>query len=143
MTHVATVASTRAALAYLDTCIVSGLAKGDLSLAEEAALLRILQARKAGSVELFTSEVTREEISKIPAEHRTIHFVIYGLLADVPLAKTHYRIPPFRPAPMFRRQIPSSLHWNTYCPMQPTRCTFSRQLRLVFPTLLRWTVERS
>jgi hypothetical protein len=106
MTHVATVASTRAALAYLDTCIVSGLAKGDLSLAEEAALLRILQARKAGSVELFTSEVTREEISKIPAEHRTIHFVIYGLLADVPLAKTHYRIPPFRPAPMFRRQDP-------------------------------------
>lgn len=93
-----------AARAYLDTCIVSGLAKGDLTPEEEAALVRILQARKTGSVELFTSEVAQQEIAKIPAEHRTKHSVIYSLLTDVPLANTHYRIPPFKPAPMFIRK---------------------------------------
>lgn len=95
-----------AARAYLDTCIVSGLAKGDLSTADEGALLRILEARKTGSVELFTSDVAREEISRIPIQYRTRHSIIYSLLADVPLARTHYRIPPFRPAPMFIRQDP-------------------------------------
>lgn len=65
--------------AYLDTCIVSGLAKGDLTAENEAALLQILQARKNGSVELFTSEVARDEISKIPIEYRTIHSIIYAL----------------------------------------------------------------
>ena len=92
--------------AYLDTCIVSGLAKGDLAAAEESALLRILQARKSGSVDLLTSEIALTEISRIPTEHRSRHSIIYGLLADVPLARTYYRIPPFRPAPMFRRQDP-------------------------------------
>ena len=91
------------ARAYLDTCIVSGLAKGDLTSDNVAALLCILEARKAGLVELFTSEVVREEISKIPLEHRTRHSFIYGLLADVPSASTHFQIPPFRPVPVFRR----------------------------------------
>ena len=95
-----------AAHAYLDTCIVSGLAKGDLTPDDVAVLLQILPARKSGSVELFTSEVVREEISKIPAEYRTQHSIIYGLLADVPLANTHHRMPPFRPAPMFKRKDP-------------------------------------
>lgn len=95
-----------AARAYLDTCIVSGLARGDLTLEDEAALLRILQARKSGAVELVTSEVVHAEISRIPEEYRIRHSIIYDLLADVPLATTHYKIPPFIPAPMFRRRDP-------------------------------------
>lgn len=90
--------------AYLDTCIVSGLAKGDLTAENEAALLQILQVRKNGSIELFTSEVARDEISKIPIEYRTKHSIIYALLADVALASTHHKIPPFKPGPMFRRK---------------------------------------
>jgi hypothetical protein len=92
------------ARAYLDTCIVSSLAKCDLTPENESALLRILQARKAGTVELVTSEVVRTEISAIPEEFRIQHSIIYSLLADVPLAATDYRIPPFRPAPMFKRR---------------------------------------
>ena len=90
--------------AYLDTCIVSGLAKGDLGSETQAALLRILEARKVGRVELVTSEVTRSELAAIPEVHRGSHSAIYYLLADVPLAPAEYRIPPFKPAPMFRRR---------------------------------------
>jgi len=75
--------------AYLDTCIVSGLVKGDLNKADEAALVCILQAGKAGVLELVTSDVTATELSQIPAEHRLPHEAIYYLLADVRCAKTH------------------------------------------------------
>jgi len=75
--------------AYLDTCIVSGLAKGDLDAPEASALLRILQARTAGRVELWTSDVVNAEITRIPAHHRTPHAAIYELLTDVPTAPTH------------------------------------------------------
>lgn len=79
--------------AYLDTCIVSGLAKGDIAEAEVSALLRILDARTAGRVELLTSAVVNAEISRIPAPHRTAHAAIYKLLADVPTAPTHLTNP--------------------------------------------------
>ena len=92
--------------AYLDTCIVSGLAKGDLSQENEAALLQILEARKLGHVELVTSELTRTEIAAVPEEYRAKHSIIYALLTDVPLVATTYKIPPFKPAPMFRRPHP-------------------------------------
>jgi hypothetical protein len=72
--------------AYLDTCIVSGLAKGDLGPDEAAALLRILEARKLGRVELVTSNIANGKISRIPEAHRTLHAVIYNLLADVKAA---------------------------------------------------------
>jgi len=79
---------------YLDTCIVSGLAKSDLSPVDREALLRILEARVAGKVELLTSEVTRAEIAKIPKPHRTPHTAIYSLLAGLPLAATHRSVIP-------------------------------------------------
>src|ERR1700693_2025590 len=79
--------------AYLDTCIVSGLAKCDIAEAEVSALLRILDARTAGRVELLTSAVVNAEISRIPAPHRTAHAAIYKLLADVPTAPTHLTNP--------------------------------------------------
>jgi hypothetical protein len=90
--------------AYLDTCIVSGLAKDDLAPEDVEALLHILEARKAGLADLFTSKLVQEEISKIPPVHRARHSIIYGLLTDIPLADTHHGMPPFTPAPMFRRK---------------------------------------
>jgi hypothetical protein len=83
--------------AYLDTCIVSGLAKNDLSADDSAALLRILQAHKLGTLELVASDLVRGEISKIPENYRPPHSVIYNLLKDVPLVPSHQRTPPFRP----------------------------------------------
>lgn len=83
--------------AYVDTCIVSGLAKGELSTTDVDALRHILEAHKTGRIELIASPLVRKEIEKIPAEYRSAHSVIYNLLADVPLAKTQQRTPPFRP----------------------------------------------
>ena len=76
--------------AYLDTCIVSGLAKGDLSQGEMEALTCILQKRKAGEVHLVTSPVVQDEISRVSNETRSKHMIIYNLLNDVPRAKFHY-----------------------------------------------------
>ena len=75
--------------AYLDTCIVSGLVRGDLPAAEQAALIRLLEARKRGDVHLVTSEITKGEIGQIPEQHRRLHEIMYSLLEDVPAAVTH------------------------------------------------------
>jgi predicted nucleic acid-binding protein len=82
---------------YLDTCIVSGLAKEDLSVDDTSALLAILEAHKAGRLALVTSRLAHDEIAKIPEQHRARHTVIYSLLADVPMAETRVRTPPFKP----------------------------------------------
>lgn len=70
--------------AYLDTCIVSGLAKEDLAPLEQSAVMYLLQAHKQGELKLVTSAVTAKEISQIPEESRRAHSVIYSLLSDVP-----------------------------------------------------------
>ena len=73
--------------AYLDTCIISGLAKQDIALAEQTALLKILEAQKSGKVALVTSDMARREIDNIPQQHRIKHQFIYNLIAEVPIAK--------------------------------------------------------
>ncbi len=75
--------------AYLDTCIVSGVAKGDLRLEEEEALLKLLQAWKHGAISLVTSSIAKDEINRIPSRYRVKHEIIYNLLNDVPVAQTH------------------------------------------------------
>ena len=79
--------------AYLDTCIVSGLAKKDLGSDELAALRLILQAWEKGNVSLVTSSVVQEEIEKIPKEHRIKHETIYNLLSQVPVARAFSTTP--------------------------------------------------
>jgi hypothetical protein len=74
-------------LAYLDTCIVSGLAKGDLAQADIEALLKVLQRHKDRAVSLVTSRVTKEEIDCIPRKYHLLHEVIYNLLVDLPVVK--------------------------------------------------------
>ena len=49
---------------YLETCIVSGLARVDLQPADASALIRVLEARKAGRVELVTSQVAKAELNR-------------------------------------------------------------------------------
>jgi predicted nucleic acid-binding protein len=78
---------------YLDTNIVSGLAKEDLTTDEHDALQHILEAYKQGKVSLVTSPITKEEIEEIPVEHRSKHETIYNLLIDVPIARTFRRGP--------------------------------------------------
>ena len=72
---------------YLDTCIISGLAKQDISQKEQEALLTILQKRKMGELEVVTSDMSRRELEKVPDEFRLKHEFIYNLLTDVPIAK--------------------------------------------------------
>jgi hypothetical protein len=72
---------------YLDTCLVSGLAKRDLRPSEHEALRQLLWLRKAGALVLVTSPVTREELQRIPPDARELHEDIYALLDDVPLAQ--------------------------------------------------------
>jgi hypothetical protein len=73
--------------AYLDTCVISGLAKEDIPQEEQEALLNILKAQKSGDLKLVTSDLTRRELENIPSEYRQKHEVIYNLVADVPIAK--------------------------------------------------------
>ena len=79
--------------AYLDTCIVSGLAKEDLSDEELDALLRILEEYKGNNVHLVTSDLTKRELDKIPARYRRKHSAIYSLLCDVPIVRLFRRDP--------------------------------------------------
>jgi hypothetical protein len=72
--------------AYLDTCIISGLARWDLPEQELAAIEHILAAWERGEVSLVTSHIAKAEIDRVPAVYRSPHEVIYNLLANVPTA---------------------------------------------------------
>ena len=76
--------------AYFDTCIISGLAKDDLDRAQQAALLEVLRIHKSGRVQLVTSELAQEEISRIPEQHRIRHEVIYNLIANIPVTRVKW-----------------------------------------------------
>src|SRR5262245_14946342 len=69
---------------YLDTSIVSGIAKNDLPAHERTACAAILQAEAAGHVELCASPVTKRELSAIPAGHRGAHDGVYNALLIIP-----------------------------------------------------------
>jgi hypothetical protein len=73
--------------AYLDTCIISGLARRDLPEQDLTALGHILAARKRGEVSLVTSHIAKTEIDRVPQARRSPNKVIYHLLTDVPAAR--------------------------------------------------------
>ncbi len=81
---------------YLDTCIVSGLAKEDLAANEQEALAELLELHKAGRLKLVTSHITKQEISKIPSRARLRHSMIYNLLENIPAVRTVKTDPLFR-----------------------------------------------
>jgi hypothetical protein len=55
---------------YVDNNIVGALVKRDLALQEVEALTRVLVAGQDRQFDLVTSQVTGEEFSQIPEEHR-------------------------------------------------------------------------
>jgi len=69
---------------YLDTCIISGLAKEDINESERAALLQILKLHKNKVIETITSPVAKEEIDRIPENYRHRHLEEYNLLKGIP-----------------------------------------------------------
>jgi predicted nucleic acid-binding protein len=71
---------------YLDTCLVSGLAKRDLPPTEQKALRHLLLMHRAGRVSLMTSAVTKEELERLPGGVRELHEDIYALLGEVPIS---------------------------------------------------------
>jgi hypothetical protein len=75
---------------YLDTCIVSGIAREDLTSAEQGAVLALLRFHKARRVELVTSEVAKREIARVPQKFRSRHEAVYFLLQDVPVARAEW-----------------------------------------------------
>ncbi len=69
---------------YLDTCIISGIAKMDLPEEEISSLLAVLKHGKKGNLKIITSKVSKDEINKIPIEYRQKHELIYYLLTELP-----------------------------------------------------------
>jgi hypothetical protein len=78
---------------YLDTNLISGLAKEDIRPVELAALRDLLRRRKAGQLILCTSAVASEELGGIPATARAPHEDIYPLLDDVPTVDEQFPMP--------------------------------------------------
>lgn len=70
-------------IAYLDTCVVSGLARNDLAQAEREAMIELLRRYEVGSVDFVTSAVALSELEQIPSEHQTPHLAVYHLLRKV------------------------------------------------------------
>jgi hypothetical protein len=71
---------------YLDTCLVSGLAKRDLAPLEQEAFRDLLHLHKRRRVSLMTSAVTKEELEALPEGVRELHEDIYALLGEVPIS---------------------------------------------------------
>ena len=78
---------------YLDTNIVSALAKDDMP-AERGALDRLLEFSDVGKLKLVTSEITRREIQKLDSipnidkDKRHLN-VVYRLLEKVEFVEDH------------------------------------------------------
>jgi predicted nucleic acid-binding protein len=70
--------------AYLDTCLVIGLAKEDLRRVEQAALDELTNMWGDGRLKLVTSDVTHEEILHVPEGVRTRHDATLERLATIP-----------------------------------------------------------
>ncbi len=69
--------------AYLDTNIISALAKKDFCENTMKSVLEVINYSKLDAIELHTSELTQEEIMNIPEEYRYHHFLIYNLIKNV------------------------------------------------------------
>jgi len=69
--------------AYLDTNIISAIAKQDFCEKTMKTILEVINRAKIGEVELHTSELTQEELMEIPEEYRYYHTLVYNLIKNV------------------------------------------------------------
>jgi hypothetical protein len=72
--------------AYLDNNIVSSIVKDDIE-SQSDALSRLLKAGDQGKVQLVTSEVTLEEIKRVPSKYRPPLERTFHLLKKVPVVR--------------------------------------------------------
>jgi len=75
------------ASAYLDTCLVSGLARGDIAADELLALRELLSRFERGEISLLCSEVVGDELAKISADYRGPHLQQLKVFEAIPRAK--------------------------------------------------------
>ena len=73
--------------AYLDTCLISGIARNDLQPREQDALRELLGLYERGTLRLLTTSVAHDEISRIPEEYRAPHEDVYSRLLNVPTVR--------------------------------------------------------
>jgi predicted nucleic acid-binding protein len=91
--------------AYLDTNLVSGLGRADIKAEEYQALHQVIELMHEGRIALVTSAVTKEEIDRVPLEHRAPHEAIYALLAKVPVVDEQRLVPRIIQAIRGRSQV--------------------------------------
>ena len=72
--------------AYLDNNVVSSIVKDDIE-SQSVAISRLLEAREDGKVQLVTSELTLEEIKKVPTQYRPPLERTFRLLEKVPIVR--------------------------------------------------------
>jgi len=72
--------------AYLDNNVVSSIVRDDI-LSESDALSRLLEANDQSKVQLVTSEITLEEIKRVPPKYRPPLERTFRLLEKVPIAR--------------------------------------------------------
>ncbi len=73
---------------YLDTDMVSSIARGDMPVDVEGAWMHLLELKDAGSLELVTSEVALQEIKSYKGKDERILRRVYLLLKKVQSAPT-------------------------------------------------------
>ena len=78
---------------YVDTCIISGLAKHDLKPAEQHATEVLAAFAKDSRVSLVASSVAREELEKVPLDVRQPHLSQYSLLGQLSSSCTSWLDP--------------------------------------------------
>jgi hypothetical protein len=78
---------------YIDTCIVSGLARNDLKPAEQIASQVLAKLAQDSRVSLVSSHIVREELEKIPPQVRGPHLAQNALLGELSSARTTWLNP--------------------------------------------------
>lgn len=66
---------------YFDTCVISGLAKGDLPDEEQSAVTELVNRIDSSDLTAFTSTEAKGEIEQIPEEYRDPHMQEYEKLS--------------------------------------------------------------
>jgi hypothetical protein len=74
------------ASAYLDTCLVSALAKGDIAASQMSALTEILCRFQRAEVSLVCSKAVDDELAAIPKDYRGPHIRQLRVFGEVPRA---------------------------------------------------------
>jgi predicted nucleic acid-binding protein len=85
--------STSVPRVFLDTNVVSAIARGDHP-AYTSAISSLLEAASSGSISLIFSSRVREELNQIPQPHRDNHLAVLAQLTEFPKSSVTWLEPP-------------------------------------------------